>query len=117
VAPLLHPRLGSIVYGFGLFLNGVFWLTAAAVAYYAIRLGNIQAHKEWVIRTYVLSWAGIVGDRIIPDMTFVSQRIGVEALNDISGWANWAVPLMITEVVLQLRRLRKIRRQQRQSSS
>ena len=113
----LHPRLGSIVYGFGLFLNGVFWLAAAAVAYYAIRLGNIQAHKEWVIRTYVLSWAGIVGDRIIPDMTFVSQRIGVDALNDISGWANWAVPLMITEVVLQLRRLRKIRRPQRQSSS
>lgn len=112
----LHPRLGSIVYGFGLFLNGVFWLAAAAVAYYAIRLGNIQAHKEWMIRLYVLSWAGIVGDRIIPDMTFVSHRIGADALNDISGWANWAVPLMVTEVILQVRRLRKIRRPQRQPS-
>jgi len=43
-------------------------------------------------------------------MTFVARRIGVDALNDISGWANWAVPLMINEIVLQLRRLRKTRR-------
>jgi hypothetical protein len=106
----LHPRLGGIVFGFGLFLNGLFWLAAASIAYYAIRLGNVQVHKDWMIRTYVLACAGIVGDRIIPDMTFVARRIGVDALNDISGWANWAVPLMVTEVILQVRRLRKMRR-------
>jgi Predicted membrane protein len=104
----LHPRLGGIVYGFGLFLNGLFWLAAAFIAYYAIRLGNVQVHKDWMIRTYVLACAGIVGDRIIPDMTFVARRIGDAALLDISGWANWAVPLMVVEVVMQIRRLRKI---------
>jgi uncharacterized membrane protein len=106
----LHPRLGGIVYGFGLFLNGAFYLAAASIAYYAIRLGNVQVHKDWMIRTYILACAGIVGDRIIPDMSFVARRIGADALNDISGWANWAVPLMVAEVILQLRRLRKIRR-------
>ena len=106
----LHPRLGGIVYGFGLFLNGLFYLAAASIAYYAIRLGNVQVHKEWMIRTYILACAGIVGDRIIPDMTFVARRIGADALNDISGWANWAVPLMIAEVIMQLRRLRRVRR-------
>ena len=106
----LHPRLGGIVYGFGLFLNGLFWLAAASIAYYAIRLGNVQVHKDWMIRTYVLACAGIIGDRIIPDMTFMARRIGVDALNDISGWANWAVPLMVVEVVMQIRRLRKMRR-------
>ena len=102
----MHPRLGGIVYGFGLFLNGLFWLAAAAMAYYAIRVGNVQIHKEWMIRAYILTCAGIVGDRIIPDMTFISQRIGVDALNDISGWANWAVPLMVAEIVMQVRRFR-----------
>jgi hypothetical protein len=48
----LHPRLGGIVYGFGLFLNGLFWLAAASIAYYAIRLGNVQVPKDWMIRTY-----------------------------------------------------------------
>src|SRR5215467_12437239 len=106
----MHPRLRGIVYGFGLFLNGVFYLAAASIAYYAIRLGNVQVHKDWMIRTYILACAGIVGDRIVPDMTFVARRIGIDALNDISGWANWAVPLMIAEIILQLRRLRKTRR-------
>lgn len=106
----LHPRLGGIVYGFGLFLNGVFYLAGASIAYYAIRLRNVQVHKDWMIRTYILACAGIVGDRIIPDMTFVARRIGVDALNDISGWANWAVPLMIAEVIMQVRRLQKMRR-------
>ena len=102
--------------GIGLMFNGLFWLVAASIAYYAIRLGNVQVHKEWMIRTYILACAGIVGDRIIPDMTFVARRIGVDALNDISGWANWAVPLMIAEVILQVRRLRKIRRPNIRSS-
>jgi len=106
----LHPRTGSIVFGIGLFFNALFWLMAAGMAYYAIRLGNVPVHKEWMIRTYVLACAGIVGDRIIPDMSFLARRIGVDALNDLSGWANWAVPLMVTEVVLQVRKLRKIRR-------
>ena len=58
------------MYGFGLFLNGVFYLAAASIAYYAIRLGHVQVHKDWMIRTYILARAGIVGDRIIPDITF-----------------------------------------------
>jgi len=41
----LHPRLGGIVYGFGLFQNGLFWLAAAAMAYYAIRLGNVPVRR------------------------------------------------------------------------
>jgi Predicted membrane protein (DUF2306) len=77
------------------------------MAYYAIRAGNVQAHKIWMIRAYILCFAGIVGDPIIPDMTFVSKRIGIEALNDISGWANWAVPLMVVEVLMQIRSFRK----------
>jgi len=40
-------------------------------------------------------------------MTFVSQRIGAEALNDINGWANRAVPLMVVEVLVQIRSFRK----------
>jgi uncharacterized membrane protein len=39
----MHPRLGGIVYGFGLFLNGLFWLAAAAMAYYVIRIGNVAS--------------------------------------------------------------------------
>ena len=42
----LHSRLGGVVYGFGLFLNGMFWVAAASMAYYAIRLRNIPHTKN-----------------------------------------------------------------------
>ncbi|HXM94196.1 MAG TPA: DUF2306 domain-containing protein [Candidatus Dormibacteraeota bacterium] len=109
----LHPLLGGVVYGFGLFLNGLFWLAAAAMAYYAIRIGNVQVHKEWMIRTYVLTCAGLVGVRVIFDMDFLGRRIGPDALNDLSTWANWTVPLMVTEIALQIRRLQKNARPRR----
>ena len=102
----LHPVLGSVVYGFGLFLNGQFWLVAGAIAYYAIRIGNVQVHREWMIRAYVLTCAGLVGPRVILDMDFLGRRIGPDALNDLSAWANWTLPMMLTEILLQLRRLR-----------
>ena len=106
----LHPRTGGIVMGIGLSLNGLFWLAAAAMAYYAIRLRNIPQHKEWMIRTYVLACNGIVGDRILANIPILVRRIGIDAVNDLSGWLLWAAPLMIAEIVIQMNRLRKMRR-------
>ena len=62
-------------------------------------------------RTYILACAGIVGDRIIPDMTFVARRIGVDALKRYKRLGKLGgAALMIAEIILQLRQLRKIRR-------
>jgi len=105
----LHPRTGGIVMGIGLSLNGLFWLAAAAMAYYAIRLRNVPQHKEWMIRTYVLACNGIVGDRILANIPILVRRIGIDAVNDLSGWLLWAAPLMIAEVAIQMNRLRKMR--------
>ena len=106
----LHPRTGGIVMGIGLSLNGLLWLAAAAMAYYAIRLGNVQQHKEWMVRTYVLACNGVVGDRILADIPILVRRIGLDAVNDLSGWLLWSLPLMIAEIIIQVRKLRRIRR-------
>jgi hypothetical protein len=31
-------------------------------------------------------------------------------VNDLSGWVLWALPLMIAEILIQMRKLRRIRR-------
>jgi len=111
----LHPREGGVVYGFGLFLNGLFWLVAGAMAWYAIRSGHVQVHKEWMVRTYVLTCAGFVGARVVTDMTFVERLIGTRALYDLSSWLNWSVPLMATEVIIQVRALRRAARARRRA--
>jgi len=63
-----------------------------------------------MIRTYVLACNGIVGDRILANIPILVLRIGIDAVNDLSGWLLWAAPLMIAEVIIQHRRLRKMRR-------
>jgi Predicted membrane protein (DUF2306) len=67
----------------------MFWVAAASMAYYAIRLGNVQQHKEWMIRTYVLACNGVVGDRILADIPVLARHIGIDAVNDLSGWVLW----------------------------
>jgi hypothetical protein len=86
-----------------LWLTSTEWLAAAAMAYYAIRLRNIPQHKQWMIRTYVLACNGIVGDRILANIPILVRKIGIDAVNDLSGWLRWAAPLMIAEVIIQLR--------------
>jgi uncharacterized membrane protein len=81
------------------------WLTTAGMAYYAIRLRQIQIHQEWMIRSYVVTFA-FVTFRILYDVPPFS-RIGPETERDITYiWACWALPLLATEVILQLRRMR-----------
>lgn len=102
----LHPVEGDIVYGVGLFLNALFFLVSASIAYYAIRTRNIQIHREWMLRAFVLAYAGLVIVRVIEDMSFLDPVLGAVALNDLSTWVNWTVPLMMTEVALQVSRMR-----------
>jgi Predicted membrane protein (DUF2306) len=93
----------GLVFGSGLFFLGVAWVTTTSLAYVAIRKGLIDQHREWTIRSYVVTFA------------FVTFRIGaagltargVEGLTAIGvmAWACWAIPLLVTELVLQARKI------------
>lgn len=79
---------------------GIAWVITAAMAYRMIRLGRIQQHKEWMIRSYVVTFA-FVTFRILLIIGLVS---GLGEFSDVApamGWASWAFPLFITEVALQ----------------
>ena len=74
------------------------WLVTASVALRAILNRRFEAHREWMIRSYVLTWS------------FVFCRMVQEtpALADASSetiaaviWATWITPLIACEVALQ----------------
>lgn len=76
----------------------IVWLAAAAMAYRAARNRRFEVHRQWMLRSYVLTW------------TFVGCRIAgrvpaLEALGDAGGaaivWLSWVVPLLICEFVIQ----------------
>jgi len=81
------------------------WVTTAAMAYYAILKRRIQIHKEWMVRTYVVTFA-FGTFRLLNDYGPTSR---LQPDNDRAvtmGWASWVLPLLVAEVILQLRRMR-----------
>jgi len=98
-----HTDLGW-VFGAGLSGLATAWILTTGLALVAIRRQLYEQHKEWMIRSYVVTTA------------FVSFRVLFEALEAAgvgtigerlaaSAWFCWAVPLLVTEVILQGRKI------------
>ncbi|MDX2238928.1 MAG: DUF2306 domain-containing protein [Hyphomonadaceae bacterium] len=82
------------------------WLAVAAMAWRAAMNQRFESHREWMVRSYVLTW------------TFVFCRIVMRlpALADIEPativaviWASWITPLVACEIALQWRRGSKLK--------
>jgi uncharacterized membrane protein len=83
------------------------WATTTAMAYYAVRQRQISIHKEWMIRSYVVTFA-FVTFRVLNDFPPMMNWLPESDRSVTYGWACWAIPLLITEVILQLARMRRV---------
>jgi uncharacterized membrane protein len=93
-------------FGVALFFLAATWASTAGMAYLAILKGKIEIHKEWMVRAYVVTFA-FVTFRLLNDYPPLSHlEPGGDRIITI-GWASWVVPLMISEVIMQIRRLHK----------
>ena len=96
-------RLG-LAYAVGLAFLGIAWLGSTLMAYFSIRKKNIVMHKEWMIKSYVLTLA-FVSFRVVEDI-LIMMDLGTFADRKIlMAWGCWAIPFFITEVLLQSRKL------------
>ena len=96
------PSAG-LVFGIGLGVLAVAWVLTTGTAFLAIRRRQIAQHREWMIRSYVVTFA-FVFFRIIVG---VMQAAGIGTLPEqlaTAAWLCWSLPLVITEVVLQSRK-------------
>lgn len=92
------------VFGAGLTGLGVAWITTSGLAYASIRRRMILQHKEWMIRSYVVTFA-FVTFRILFTALEAAQVGTLFEQLAISSWFCWAVPLLITEAILQGRKI------------
>jgi hypothetical protein len=95
---------GGWAFGAGLASLAVAWISTTTMAFLAIRRSLIDQHKEWMIRSYVVTF-GFVFFRIIFPVLQV-QHIGT--LNEqlaVAAWGCWSVPLLVNELVLQGRKI------------
>lgn len=79
----------------------IFWFVFAAMAWRAAWNRRLDTHREWVIRSYVLTWT-FVGCRLATKVDFYPW-LGAEGVT-AAIWVNWIVPVLLCEVALQWRR-------------
>jgi uncharacterized membrane protein len=102
---LVLTTSGGFAYAAGLFTLDVAWILTTAMAILAIKRRAMEQHREWMIRSYILTFA------------FVTFRFGAHTLHDwkiasgmevraFMAFACWSIPLLIAEPFLQFRKLR-----------
>jgi hypothetical protein len=103
---LAFNTAGGVVFGSGLAGLATAWLATTGMAFLAIKRHLYEQHKEWMIRSYVVTFAFVIFrafDTVIGSRMPLLDHIG------ISAWFCWSVPLFLNEVVLQGRKILRVR--------
>jgi uncharacterized membrane protein len=89
---------GGMAAHFGFGLLAICWLTSTIVAYFCIRRGDEDSHRDWMLRSYGLTLAAVTLRIYLP----ISQAAGLEfepAYQTIS-WLCWVPNLVVVEWLL-----------------
>lgn len=74
------------------------WTICTAMAFAAIRRRQVQAHREWMIRGYVVLFGFVVFRALFAELGTLQERLTAIM------WLCWVAPLLVAKVVLQWRR-------------
>jgi hypothetical protein len=100
----VNPSLG-LAYASGLFGLAIAWLLTSGMAFVSVRKRNFIQQKQWMVRSYVVTFAFVIIRVITALMTYYGiGQAGIGQGKDpfaLASWACWAVPLLLTELVIQ----------------
>ena len=74
------------------------------MALFAIRQRHIQQHRDWMIRSYVVTFAFVLFRLMVEVMTALDLGALPERYAT-AAWLCWAIPLLVAEPVLQWRQI------------
>lgn len=87
-------------WAFALQILAFAWFCTAAMAFISIKRRRIQQHKEWMIRSYVVTFAFVIFRWLAAMPSIIELGTFVERGPTLI-WISWAIPLFLTEIVLQ----------------
>jgi uncharacterized membrane protein len=104
MAPLSY---GGLTTHLGFASLGILWLFSGWKAYRHIRRKEIESHREWMMRNYALTFAGVMLRVWMPLLT----TIGFEFLPTylVVAWLCWIPNLLVVEWMIRRRRAGRVR--------
>jgi hypothetical protein len=74
------------------------WLAFSAMAWRAVRNGRFDAHRDWMIRSYVVTWTFVFCRMAMQLPLF--PALGAEGIT-ATIWVSFIIPLLVCEIVMQ----------------
>lgn len=96
---------GGIVAQIGFGSLAILWLATGALAYRRVRQGNLEAHREWMIRNYALTFAAVMLRLWLP--LLMSLGFAFIVAYTIIAWLCWVPNLIAVELYISSLRARK----------
>lgn len=82
------------------------WLATGVIAWVAILKRQIEIHRAWMRRNYIITFAFVVF-RLVTGMVPGINELGTIAeVFTTFGWMSWVVPLLLSELFISARQLR-----------
>lgn len=97
----------GLTFGVGLFCMALVWVSTSALAVFCIRKRNIRRHKQWMIRSYIITFSFITF-RIFTDYLPYEDWWGLTRpeISNATIWVSWAMPLIAYEIYIQFREVK-----------
>ncbi|TDF93767.1 DUF2306 domain-containing protein [Paenibacillus piri] len=96
---------GGWVSGLGFLLLDVLWVGATWIGVFKIAGDHAHAHKEWMLRSYALTFAAVTLRLWLPVLLVIYQGSFVQAYQ-VVAWLSWIPNLLFIEAWIRLRRER-----------
>jgi uncharacterized membrane protein YozB (DUF420 family) len=99
---------GPLAYWTGLLGLCAAWALTTAMAYITVRRRAYQEHKEWMIRSYTVTFAFVtfrLSNRLILSWWALVPQSQASQVEVVLAWACWAVPLLLLEPFLHRAKL------------
>ena len=83
----------------------VMWLATAVMAYRRVRQGDYEAHREWMIRNYALTFAAVTLRLLLPLLMLVGFSFTTAYIT--VAWLCWVPNLIVVELYISGKKARK----------
>ena len=90
-------------YAFSLQIWVSVWISATAIAYCAAIKKNFKLHREWMVRSYIVTLAFIISGLTLK-LPYVQQLGSFADISPSLFWIGWSVPLYVYQVILSTKR-------------
>lgn len=101
-----HANTGAVASA-GFLILGLLWLWCTAMAYLRIRRRQVEAHREWMVRSYALTAAAITLRSYLP--VLLVSGVPYTISYPIVAWACWIPNLLLAEWLVRRGRAARVR--------